>query len=115
MPGSFDDFNQIDSCYRGTEEQNRRKLVKEAKPEWHQLKCLVSRLALEGKEYGGHKFEWSSSSSQSDSLRLRNVTATFLDEGERDGILTCSLQFAAMPLRGGNVGVENKSPLDSVE
>jgi hypothetical protein len=115
MPDSFDDFEQIDSCYRATEERNRRKLVKDAKPEWHLLKCSVSRLALEGKGYEGHKFEWSSSSSQSDSLRLKNVSVTFLDEGERDGILACSLQFAGMPIRRGNVAVENGSPLGPVE
>jgi hypothetical protein len=115
MPDSFDDFEEIDSCYRATEEQNRRKLVKEAKPEWHVLKCFVSRLALEGKGYAGHKLEWSSTSSQPDALRLKNVTVTFLDEGERDGILTCSLRFAGMPIRRGHVGVETGSPLDPVE
>ncbi len=109
MRDSFHDFEEIDSCYRATEEQIRRKLVKDAKPEWHQLKCFVSRLALEGKSYDGHKFEWSSSSSQSDSLRLKNVSVTFLDEGERDGILSCSLQFAGMRVRRGDVGVENGS------
>jgi len=115
MPDSFDDFNEIDSCYRASEEQNRRKLVTEAKPEWHQLKSFVSRLALEGKGYDGHKFEWSSSSSQSDSLRLKNVTVTFLDEGERDGILSCSLQFAGMPTRRSDMGVANGSPPDPIE
>jgi len=115
MPDSFDDFHEIDSCYRATEEQNRRKLVKDAKPEWHQLKCFVSRLALEGKGYDGHKFEWSSSSSQSDSLRLKNVTVTFLDEGERDGILSCSLQFAGMALRRGDMAAANGSPPIPVE
>ena len=115
MPDSFDDFNEIDSCYRATEEQSRRKLVKDAKPEWHQLKSFVSRLALEGKAYDGQKFEWSSSSSQSDSLRLKNVTVTFLDEGERDGTLSCSLQFAGMPLRRGDMGIANGSPPVPVE
>jgi len=114
MPDSFDDFDEIDSCYRATEEQNRRKLVKDAKPEWHLLKCFVSRLALEGKGYEGQKFEWASSSSQSDSLRLKNVTVKFQDEGERDGILTCSLRFVGLPI-SGKVGIASGSPLDPVE
>jgi hypothetical protein len=109
------DFDEIDSCYRATEEQNRRKLMKDAKPEWHLLKSFVSRIALETKAYEGHKFEWSSGSSQSDSLTLKNVSVTFLDEGERDGILSCSLQFAAMPIRRDGVGVSNGSLPDPVE
>jgi len=109
MPDSFDDFEEIDSCYRSTEEQNRRNLAKNAKPEWHQLKCFVSRLAVEGNGYDGHKFEWSASPSRSDSLKLKNVTATFLDEGERDGILNCSLQFAGTPTRRGDAGPANGS------
>ena len=115
MPDSFDDFDQIDACYRAAEEQNRRKLMKEARPEWHQLKCFVSQLASESEGHGGHKFEWLSSSSQSDSLRLKNVTVRFLDEGERDGILTCSLRFAGMPIRRDDVGVARGSPLGPVE
>ena len=115
MADSFDDFGEIDSCYRATDEQNRRKLMKDTKPEWHLLKCFVSQLALEGKDYEGHKFEWSSSSSQPDSLRLKNVSITFLNEGERDGILICSLRFAGMPIRRGNVGVANGSSLGPVE
>ncbi len=115
MPDSFDDFNEIDSCYRASEEKNRRKLVTDAKPEWHQLKSFVSRLALDAKGYDGHKFEWSSSSSKSDSLKLKNVTVTFLDEGERDGILSCSLQFAGMPIRRSEMGGANGSLSDPVE
>jgi hypothetical protein len=115
MPDSFDDFNEIDACYRATEEQNRRKLVQNSKPEWHSLKGSVSRIALESKGYEGHQFEWSSSSSQSDSLRLKDVTVTFLDEGERDGILSCSLQFAGMPKQRAQAGVAHGSPPVPVE
>jgi len=111
MPDSLDDLRQIDSSYRATEDKNRRKLVNEATPEWHRLKGLVSRLSVEAKGCEGNRFQWLSSGSQPDSLRLKHVTVRFRQEGKKDDIPSYSVQFATTPPTRGSVELENGSLL----
>jgi hypothetical protein len=67
------------------------------------LKGLVSRFALDGKEFGGHKFEWSPySASGYEFLRLKDVAVTFSDRGDRNGVpQTCRARFTS---EAGGVG-----------
>ncbi|HEY2498276.1 MAG TPA: hypothetical protein VGK24_14525 [Candidatus Angelobacter sp.] len=113
MADDFDKFIQEHS----QEQQGREKLSQETKPEWAVLKGLVSRFALDGKEFSGHKFEWAPyAASRSEFLRLNDVAVIFLDQGERNGVpLNCRVRFTRRPLEPGRMWVDNEAPLEPLE
>ncbi len=74
MAEDFDQFAQQHSRNQEIGQQNRERLTQETKPEWAVPKGLVSRFALDSKEFGGHKFEWASyPGSRPEFLRLKDV------------------------------------------
>jgi hypothetical protein len=117
MAEDFDQFAQQHSRNREIEQQNRESLARETKPEWAVLKGLVSRFALDGKEFGGHKFEWSPySASGYEFLRLKDVAVTFSDRGDRNGVpQNCRVRFTRRPLESGRMWVDDEPPLEPLE
>jgi hypothetical protein len=117
MPENFDDFAQQQSVSEANERRDRARLAQETKPEWAVLKGLVSRFALDGKEFGGHKFEWAPyPASRPEFLRLKDVAVTFLDQGERNGVpQNCRVRFTRRPLKPLEMWVDDEfspPPLD---
>lgn len=110
MVENFDDFARRQEI----QQQNHERLAKETKPEWSVLKGLVSRFALDGKEFSGYKFEWTPYSAP-EFLGLGNVAAMFLDQGERNGVpQRCRVRFARRPLEPGRQWV-NETPVEPLE
>lgn len=112
--------DEFDSFARQQEEleQQRRKLASEVKPEWAVLKGLVSRFALDEKEFDGYKFEWTPYQSMwPEFLRLNDVAAIFSDGGSAYVVLRdCKVRFARRPLKSsGEKWANAKSALDEIE
>ncbi len=81
------------------------------------LKGLVSRFALDNKEFLGYKFEWSPyPAPRSEFLKLNNVAVTFTDGGVKNGVLlNCRVHFARRPLKpGGETWASENSALDPI-
>jgi hypothetical protein len=117
MTEDFDSFAQRQSQNEEMQRQNHERLAKETKPEWSVLKGLTSRFALDGKEFGGYKFEWSPYSAMyPDFLRLKDVAVTFLDRGERNGVpQNCRIRFTRRPLEPGRAWVDDETPLEPLD
>jgi hypothetical protein len=98
---------------RQTEElQNRARLAKETKPEWHVLKSEMSRFAADGKGIDDRKFEWGQDLSGHSLLALGYVSATPLDRGERNGVpQDCYIIFSRRPLGSNQVYAVDQSRL----
>ncbi len=111
MTENFDQFVQNEKLKK----QKSERLAKETKHEWSALKESVSRFASEGKEFDGHKFEWATSPTSRQFLRLNNVAAMFLDQGERNGVpQNCKVRFTRKP-PGPREAYEGESPLQPLD
>ena len=84
-----------DELARRQQERNQVRLAVETKSEWHTLKRLVSQFALDKQGIGDDRFRLSKSISDQPRLSLGNVSATFVDRGQLDGIPRhCRVLFA---------------------
>jgi Fic family protein len=96
--------------------QNQRSaedvLAQETKAEWQRLKD-ATRSVTAGKNLDGNPFEWSPYHAYyTDFLRLKDVAASFLDRGERNGIPQgCSIRFDRRSPASNQVFLDEKSPI----
>jgi hypothetical protein len=113
MSEKFDDFMEG----RNNRARDEAMLAKETMPEWIVLKGLASQFALDGKEFGGHNFEWAPyPAPYPEFLRLDQVAATFLHHGTKNGIpLECQVHITRRPLKSGEVWISGDSPLEPIE
>jgi hypothetical protein len=113
MSENFDDFAEG----RNKRARDEAMLARETMPEWTVLKGLVSQFALDGKEFGGHRFEWAPYSARyPDFLRLDQVAATFLDRGTKNGMpQDCQIHIARRQLKSGEVWISGDSPLEPID
>jgi hypothetical protein len=109
MAENFDDFAEE----RNNRARDEAMLASAAMPEWGVLKGLVSQFALDGKGFGGHRFEWAP---YPEFLRLDQVAATFSHHGARNGVpQDCQVHIARRQLNSGEIWVSGDSPLDPIE
>jgi Fic family protein len=96
--------------------QNQRSaedvLAQETKAEWQRLKDATQSVTA-GKNLDGNPFEWSPYHAYyTDFLRLKDVAASFLDRGERNGIPQgCSIRFDRRSPASNQVFLDEKSPI----
>jgi len=96
--------------------QNQRSaedvLAQETKAEWQRLKDATRSVTV-GKNLDGNPFEWSPYHAYyTDFLRLKDVAASFLDRGERNGIPQgCSIRFDRRSPASNQVFLDEKSPI----
>jgi Fic family protein len=89
-------------------------LAQRAEEEWQRLKDLTRSLTA-GKAVDGNPFAWTPyHASGQDFLQLKDVAASFSDQGKRNGIhQTCRIRFDRHASGPQGVFLEEKSPIPS--
>ena len=104
MADSFDDFARKHQ----QEQENRKRLESETKPEWEIMKGFVSQFAADNKGIGGHRFEWELSLTGRHMLRLNNVSALLINDANYGGSeRTYGVRFSRRPTGSREVFIDD--------